>query len=135
MGGFHECNVPALPPALRSSWVQSLAESYVISLAFCQSGFCNWIRRRQYHVLLCIYDKAETPTGRCDGLCNGPFGSLFISLYVTILNLKLEMEMMVRQFIPCSCMRYTHAGDVLLEKGLLFEFQCKTTANGNAVHQ
>lgn len=82
----------------------------------------------------CVYKKAEIPTGRCDGLGNGAFGSLFISLYVTILKLKLEMEMMVRQFNPCSCMGHIHAGDVLLEKGLLFEFQCKTTANGNAVH-
>jgi hypothetical protein len=54
-------------------------------------------------------------------------------LRINVKGLKLEMEMMVRQFNPCSCMGHTHAGDVL-EKGFLFEFQCKTTANGNAVH-
>jgi hypothetical protein len=89
--------------------------------------------RRQYHVLLCICDKAEIPTGRCDGLGYDLFGCLFINLNVAILKLKLEMEMMVRQFDPCICMGRARAGDVL-EKGFLFHVQCKTTANGNAVH-
>jgi hypothetical protein len=42
--------------------------------------------------------------------------------------------MMVRQFDLCNCIGRAHAGDVILEKGLLFHVQCNATANGNALH-